>query len=235
MLPFRSEPIESVKRFASAARGGLAALALVALAMSQTAQAQVLYGTITGNVTDQSGGAVAGAKVQALNVGTNVARNAATDSRGAYLFSDLQPGLYNVTIQAPSFQTVINKDVRVETNAVRRVNVQLPISGVNETIEVAGVAPLLQTDRADVHTTQTARQVNDLPLTGSAGRNYQSMMTIVPGAVMAGEQNSEGGSPQRSISFNVNGVNRLYNQTRIDGTSVVYVWLPTNTAYVPSA
>jgi len=42
-----------------------------------------------------------------------------------------------------------------------------------------------------VHITQSAKQVNDLPLTGSAGRNYQSMMTIVPGAVMAGEQNSE--------------------------------------------
>ena len=60
-------------------------------------------------------------------------------------------------------------------------------------------------------------------------------MTLVPGAVMAGEQNSAAGSPQRSISFNVNGVSRLQNNTRLDGASVVYPWLPTNTAYVPSA
>ena len=60
-------------------------------------------------------------------------------------------------------------------------------------------------------------------------------MQLVPGAVMAGEQNSAAGSPQRSISFNVNGVSRLQNNTKLDGASIVYPWLPTNTAYVPSA
>jgi hypothetical protein len=87
--------------------------------------------------------------------------------------------------------------------------------------------------------------VNELPLTGSAGRNYQSLLTIVPGAVKelgtsvvsngAGEVNSASGSPQRSVSFNVNGVSRLQNNTRVDGASVIYPWLPTNTAYVPIA
>jgi len=74
-------------------------------------------------------------------------------------------------------------------------------------------------------------------------RNYQSLMNIVPGATIdrvgnqggPGEMNSEAGSPQRSISFNVNGVSRMQNQTKLDGASAVYVWLPTNTAYVPSA
>ena len=60
-------------------------------------------------------------------------------------------------------------------------------------------------------------------------------MTLVPGRLMAGEQNSAAGSPQRSISFNVNGVSRLQNNTRLDGASIVYPWLPTNTAYVPSS
>jgi hypothetical protein len=77
--------------------------------------------------------------------------------------------------------------------------------------------------------------VNDLPLAGSVGRNYQSLMGLVPGAVLQGEQNSAAGSPQRSISFNVNGVSRLQNNTRIDGAGVTYPWLPTNTAYVPPA
>ena len=60
-------------------------------------------------------------------------------------------------------------------------------------------------------------------------------MQIVPGAILQGEQNSEAGSPQRSISFNVNGVSRMQNNTKLDGASVNYVWLPTNTAYVPSS
>ena len=93
----------------------------------------------------------------------------------------------------------------------------------------------LQTDRTDINITQTTRQISELPLTGSLGRNYQSLMTLVPGSIGAGEQNSVAGNPQRSISFNVNGVSRMQNNTRIDGSSIVYPWLPTNTVYVPPA
>ncbi len=211
------------------------AFALLALILPQAVESQVLYGTLTGNVTDQSGAVATNAKVQAVNVATNVTKNTTVNERGIYIFNDLLPGTYDVTIEAPGFKKLVQRGVTIATNSSRRVNAQLEVSAVAETIEVAAAAPLLQTDRSDVHVTQTARQINDLPLSGSAGRNYQSIMQIVPGVVMAGEQNSEAGSPQRSISFNVNGVNRLYNQTRIDGASAVYVWLPTNTAYVPSA
>src|SRR5690348_2308767 len=63
--------------------------ALLLLAVAPAAGAQVLYGSLTGNVTDQAGAAVAGAKVEALNSGTNVAKIVTTDERGAYQFSDL--------------------------------------------------------------------------------------------------------------------------------------------------
>ncbi len=162
-------------------------------------------------------------------------RTLITDERGAYLVTDLQPGVYSVTIELSGFQSVAQKDVQVASNAVMRVDAQLAVAGLSDTIAVNASAPTIQTDRADIHITQTARQVNELPLTGSAGRNYQSLMTLVPGTMMAGEQNSAAGSPQRSISFNVNGVSRMQNNTRLDGASVVDPWLPTNTAYVPSA
>jgi hypothetical protein len=61
-------------------------------------------------------------------------------------------------------------------------------------------------------------------------------MTIVPGtSMMSAQANSAAGDPQRSISYNVNGVSRLQNGTRVDGSSIAYPWLPTNVAYVPSA
>ena len=166
-----------------------------------------------------------GAKVQALNVGTNVAKGATTDERGIYRFSDLLPGVYNVTFETPGFKTLVQKGVRIDSNAVRRVDAQLEVSGVAETVEVVAAAAPLQTDRADIHVTQTARQVNDLPLAGSLGRNYQSLMQVVPGAVIVrteaanGEANSTAGSPQRSISFSANGVSGWINQTKIDGSS----------------
>ncbi len=190
-------------------------------------------GSITGNVSDQTGAALPGATVEVVNTETGVLKSATTDERGAYLLSDLQPGTYSITIQLAGFRPATQKDARLASNAVLRVDARLELAGVLETAEVIGTSPVLQTDRGDIHITQTARQINDLPLTGSAGRNYQ--MTLVPGAVLAGEQNSAAGSPQRSISFNVNGVSRLQNNTRLDGASIVYPWLPTNTAYVPSA
>ena len=120
------------------------------------------------------------------NVDTGVVKTVTTDDRGAYNLSDLLPGTYDVSIEAPSFQPFAQRGVPVTSNSIRRVDAQLSVSGVSETLEVTAAAPLLQTDRADIHFTQTARQVNDLPLAGTAGRNYQSLMQIVPGAVMAG-------------------------------------------------
>ncbi|HKS40747.1 MAG TPA: TonB-dependent receptor [Blastocatellia bacterium] len=224
---------ESNSRGAVLAR--LLILLLLALAVPRADYAQVLYGSLTGNVTDPAGAIVSGAKVEALNINTGVSKIVNTDDRGVYLFSDLQPGVYKVTIEATSFKSQVQEGVRVDANTVRRIDAQLQTSGVSESIVVTASSATLQTDRADINITQPTRQVNDLPITGSVGRNYQSLMGLVPGAVLQGEQNSAAGSPQRSISFNVNGVSRLQNNTRIDGSSVIYPWLPTNTAYVPPA
>lgn len=198
--------------------------------------AQVLYGSLTGNVTDPNGAGVPGAKVEAVNVSTGLSIDTTTNDSGIYQFTNLQAGVYKVTITLASFKTLLKEDIRVDANTVRRFDAQLEVGEVRETVVVSSdTAATLQTDRTDVNITQTTRQVNDLPLNGSTGRNYQSLLTIVPGAVSAGEQNSAAGSPQRSISYNVNGVSRLQNNTRIDGAGVIYPWLPTNTAYVPTA
>ncbi|HWC77959.1 MAG TPA: carboxypeptidase-like regulatory domain-containing protein, partial [Blastocatellia bacterium] len=210
-------------------------IVVVGLGLPRPAAAQVLYGSLTGNVTDQASAAIVGARVEVITGSTGVSKTTTTDDRGSYTVSELQPGTYTVTITAGSFKTLEQKNVRVDANMVRRLDVQLQASGVSETISVTASSVTIQSDRADINISQPARQVNDLPLVGSAGRNYQSLMGLVPGAVLQGEQNSAAGSPQRSISFNVNGVSRMQNNTRIDGASVIYPWLPTNTVYVPPA
>lgn len=239
MLSFRRERNGSNERSRRALRW-LASALMAATVAIVPAYAQVLYGTLTGNVTDESGAAIAHVQVRALNVATNVAKSGTTDARGAYQFNDLLPGSYEVTIENAGFKTIVQKGVRIDTNAVRRVDARLVLSGVSETVEVMAVQAPLQTDRADLHVTQSAREVNDLPLAGSLGRNYQSLMQVVPGAVImrteagSGEANSTAGSPQRAISFSANGVSGWVNQTKIDGSPVQYFYLPTNTAYVPS-
>src|SRR5215510_14103115 len=223
----------------------LGLLLLLALAAPRGVDAQVIYGSLTGNVTDQSGAVVTGAKVEAQNIGTGVSTSVVTDERGAYLFSSLQAGLYKVTITSANFKALAQENVRVEVNTIRRLDAQLQVGDVSAVVQVTATTEALQTDRADVNLVQTARQINDLPLTGSVGRNFQSLLQLIPGTSKGtggfflgggtGEDNSAAGNPQRSISYNVNGVSRMQNNTKIDGSGIVYPWLPTNTAYVPTA
>src|SRR5215475_9222528 len=221
----------------------LALLLLLALATPRGVDAQVLYGSLTGNVTDQSGAVVNGAKVEALNIGTGVSTSVVTDERGAYLFSSLQAGVYKMTITAQGFKALTQDNVGIEANTTRRLDTQMQVGDVTATVQISSDTPTLQTERADVNITQSARQINNLPLFGSVGRNYQTLIQLIPGTSRSqgfvgngsGEENSAAGNPQRSISYNVNGVSRLQNNTRIDGSSVIYPWLPTNTVYVPPA
>ncbi len=209
-------------------------IVLLALVWTSAASAQVLYGSLTGTVTDPSQALVPGATVRVSNTGTGVTKEATTNESGIYTFADLQPGVYKVTINARSLGTVTSENLTIEANRVRRFDVTLSVAQVAESVIVSTGAETLQTDRSDVNVNVTGRQVTNLVLGGSMGRNYQSLMTIVPGAVMYGEQNSDAGNPQRSISVNVNGVSRLQNNTKLDGASIVYPYLPTNTVYVPS-
>src|SRR5436309_6204419 len=140
---------------------------LFALAVSPMAHAQVLYGSLTGNVTDSAGASVPGAKVEAVNVSTGAAKETTTNESGVYQLNDLQAGNYRVTISLTSFKTVIKEDIKVEANMVRRFDAQLEVGDVRETVNVTADSDvLLQTDRADVNITKTDREINNLPLFG---------------------------------------------------------------------
>ncbi len=211
-----------------------------------SSRAQVLYGSVTGNVTDSKGDAVPGAKVDVVETATGAMKSITTDDRGAYTINDLKAGVYKITISRSGFKTELRDEVKVEANKTLRLDAELQVGEMKETVVVtAGQEGALQTDRADVNVTMSNRAINNLPLFGSVGRNYQSLMYLIPGTTRGTggffinqtgtEDNSAAGNPQRSMSYNVNGVSRLQNNTKIDGASVIYPWLPTNTVYVPPA
>ena len=134
----------------------------------------------------------------------------------------------------PGFKTFALEGVIIGANAVRRVDAQLQVGQVREVVAVTSDVLALQTDRADVNTQLDATQIANLPITSSAGRNYQALYKIVPGfSVVTEGVSSDGGNPQRSMTGNVNGTSMQANLTRIDGASNAYIWLPFNTAYVP--
>ena len=101
--------------------GRLVAIFCMCFWLVSAANAQVLYGSLTGNVTDPQGAAVPGAKVEMVNIATNDVRSITTDDRGGFTVNDLQPGVYRITVSMASFKTAIKENVSVETNKVQRI------------------------------------------------------------------------------------------------------------------
>jgi hypothetical protein len=221
--------------FSMSLKQNLVSILLLCFLLCGVAVSQVLYGTLTGNVTDQSGAVVAGANIVATNLATGVSTRTITDDNGIYRIQTLQPGNYKVAISASNFSTQLTQSLTVTASTVARVDASLKLAQQKDTVTVTTEAPLLQTDKADVHTELTTRQIEDLPTAGTQGRNFQSLLRIVPGTGITAETNSLAGNPQRAINTNVNGQSNQTNNTRIDGAQDWYAWLPANVAYVPPA
>jgi len=209
------------------------ALGLWLLGFIQTANAQVLFGSVSGTVTDQSGAAVPKAHVSSVNKGTGVARETDVDGSGHYTLTDLSPGTYNITVTASGFKALTQTDVIVGANVVTNTNFNLQVGGVSEKISVEADAVMLQTEKTDVHTELTEKAVLEMPL--NQYRNYQTLINLVPGATPGVFQNAIADTPERALSTNINGTNRNNNNTRVDGAADVFVWLPHHTVYVPPA
>lgn len=208
------------------------AVLLIALALPQMGNAQVLYGSITGNVTDSNGAAVAGAIVTITHKETGRSRDGVTDAQGSYDFPTVQAGTYTVKVTKQGFKTVSRDNIAVTLNNVTRANLSVEVGQVSETVVITAEAAQLKTDRAEVSAELTSRPLRDLPV--PLGRNYQNLFKTLPGFTPPEEAHSVPSNPSRSLVFNVNGASRSSNNTRIDGISSTNIWLPHVTAYVPA-
>src|SRR5215472_13673601 len=211
----------------------LAAVLAVTLSTVLPAASQVLYGSLTGIVQDSAGAVVPGAAVKVRNADTSQEFSALTNDAGSYTFSNLVSGTYELTFSANGFRLVTRRGVLITVNTVRREDVALEIGQVNESVTVQAGVATLQTDKTDVHSELSSKEVINLPLPHY--RNYQSLINLTPGATPGRLQNSIQAAPGRALEVNVNGVNRNNNSTRIDGAISVYLWLPNHSAYVPPA
>src|SRR2546421_1620784 len=197
-----------------------------------SASAQVLYGSIVGNVVDQNGAVIAGAAVIATNQSTSVATNTITNGVGEYNFVTLQAGTYSIKVTATGFKTFERRDLVVEANNVTRTDVKLAVGSVEQSVIVSGEAPVLQTDRAETRENVTSVELENLPV--PLGRNYQQLYRTLPGVAPPFNSHSIPTNPSRSLEFHVNGTSDDQNNTRIDGVSSTTVQLPHIVSYIPA-
>lgn len=177
--------------------------------------AQAVTGTILGTVTDPSAAAVVNATVTLTEVNTGVVRTARTNTSGNYTFPDLPEGNYSVTVESTGFKKEIRSNIGLAINTSGRIDVQLQIGNVGQSVEVTAAPPELQTDRADISSSISSVQTAELPL--SDNRNFQSLLNLVPGTTPATFQHSQFFNAESSLQTEVNGQLRQGNEYQIEG------------------
>src|SRR5712691_5313549 len=143
--------------------------------------AQGLTGQISGTVNDSSGSAVVGAEAVLLNQGTGQTRQMASDQSGSFLFAQLLPGSYTLTISAPGFKKAQETDIVLSSSERAVVRpITLELGAISESISVTAEAAKLQTQSAERSGTLSANQIVETP---QKGRHFLSLLSLMPGVI----------------------------------------------------
>src|SRR5580704_8456559 len=161
----------------------LYALALclgVSLACTDVLRAQSTNASITGRVTDPSKALIVGAKVAAVNAGTNFRYEAVTNGSGEYYLTNLPPGSYRIEIEKTGFKKSIKPDVIVHVQDALEIDFEMTLGPASQSVTVEAGAPLVNTESGTVSTVINRTFVDNLPLNG---RSFQTLMMLTPGVV----------------------------------------------------
>src|SRR6266849_1965069 len=152
--------------------------ALAATVWAVPASAQVAGATLSGLVTDEQGGPVAGATFSIKNVGTGVVHEAPTNTDGLYAAPNLLPGSYEVTVSGKGFRTLVQNGITLNVGAQQALNFSLKLGSLSQVIEVNAAPPDIQTTTSTISETVDSRTMRELPLNG---RDWTSLATLEPG------------------------------------------------------
>src|SRR5437899_1939001 len=195
--------------------------------LTQPVSAQSTYGTITGSVTDSSGGAIADAQVTLTNLGTSEKRTQPTGSDGLYSFVNLFPGKYKIDAEKTGFKRTTRTDIVVEVQQTSRIDLTMQVGEVTQTVEVTGETPLLQTETSSLGQIVDEREATELPLNG---RNIFNLAFVAPSVVPQGNSYGTpvGKNPFDFANFQVGGSFGNQSAEYLDGQplNIGYINLP---------
>lgn len=206
-------------------------LLLLGLVCVPHAKGQAVSATLLGTVTDASGAVVPGAGITVTENSTGVSRTASTAAAGTYSLPYLSPGTYRVEITAQGFKKFVRDKVEMTVASSVRVDANLEVGTVSDTVEVTAESPLLQTDRAEVARTFSTQPIHELPL---AERSPQAIVGLVAGVDPPSTNIKDMEGPQGTTSFRANGQAVSSNNTQVDGVDSNDP-LVNKTIYIPPA
>jgi len=186
--------------------------------------AQSTPSTMTGLVKDSSGAIIPGARVQVVNEGSGVAVVAVANSAGLYRSPSLAPGAYRIEAEANGFQKLVRGNLTVQIGQTLQVDVTLAVGSVQETVNVTGASPVLETQSSSVTQLVEREMVQGMPM---PNRTSTALLALIPGAAV---QNVTGDIPIFSVS---GGRTRNQQFTLDGGNHTNTVGLAVNQSQVP--
>jgi hypothetical protein len=179
-------------------------------AVTLLATAQSSKGIVVGTVKDPNGAIVSGANVKITNTQTGVARETTTSGDGAFRFEAVEPGNYNIDVNAPGFKQSEVQNVVSGAGQTNDYPVTLEVGNPSEQVQITSDTVLLQSQDGTRVNSLDTRQITDLPITGL---NPVNLVFTLPGVTDPGHK--AGGFVQ-GTEFNVNGLRARNNNELID-------------------
>ena len=202
-----------------------------ALALPLCIQAQEFRATLAGRISDVSGAAVDGARIEIRNADTGQVSAVASAQDGSYQASFLTPGNYVVTVEKPGFRKIVRTGVSLQIAQPAVLDIELPLGEVSQSVTVAGGTEVLETRSADRGLTIEPYRVLNMPL---QGRNPFAAAWSAPGVIEnAAAQRLRPFDIAGSSSLVINGGRPSTNELLVDGVSSLFE--AQSASYVPTA
>ncbi len=195
----------------------LSVLALLsAQCVSVFAQADVSAATLKGLITDPQGAVVANAKVTITSVERGTTRTAQTNDEGLFQLLSLQPGDYQLRIEAQGFETAVVNNLVLSIGQVAVLDTQLSVGSVNNVVDITSEAPVVEVERTQQSNTIENRQIANLP---NIGRDFTSYVFTLPGVSSSNAPRAQAGGRFTfgTSGFSIGGSNGRNNLVTIDG------------------
>lgn len=189
--------------------------------------AQSTNASLTGRITDPNKAVISGARVTAINTGTDIHYQGLTNDTGTYYISNLLPGRYRIEVEKLGFKAVIQSGVTLHVQDAVEVNFEMVLGSASESVTVEGSTPPLDTESSTIGTIVEQRKANELPLNG---RNVFNLIVLAPSVIPQGSSTGTpvGVNPFGWNNYQVNGSFGNQSAEYLDGQplNIGYINLP---------
>ncbi len=186
-----------------------------ALLMPMSASSQELRGKITGRVVDANGGAVSGASVKITDVSRAATTTLTTNADGLFDAPYLQPGVYQVLVEASGFKKALRDKVEVTINETSTLAITLDIGTIQETVTVTSDSSQLNASDPNLGLTVDRKRVDELP---SVHGDPYHLINLAPGVAYTGSTRLDRPfEPTHIANFAMGGARGIRSDLLIDG------------------